>query len=61
MVQKQEMSSEGDVSYIDKTFLTWHTTPISLIKQYMHRLIMFHSNHCQFFLTTLPTTIQQKC
>ena len=60
MVQKQEMSSKDDVSYIDKTFLTQHTTPISLIKQNMHILILFHINHCWIILTTLPTMIQQK-
>ena len=46
-------------SSIDRTLLTWHATPISLIKQNMHILIMFNSNHCWFILTILPTTIQQ--
>ena len=59
MVQKQEMFSKDVMSYVDRTFLTQHTTPISLIKQSMHILIMFHSNHCWFILRTLPAVIQK--
>ena len=47
------------MSYVDRNFLTQYTTPISLIKQNMHILIMFHGNHCWFILTTLPTIIQK--
>ena len=59
MVQKQKMFSKDDVSYIDRTLLTWYTTPISLITQNMQILIMLSSNHCQFIITILLTTIQQ--
>ena len=59
MVQKQKMFSKEDMSYVDRTLLTWHTTPISSVNQNMHMLIMFNSNHCQFILTLLLTTIQQ--
>ena len=59
MVQKQKMFSMDDVSYSDRTLLTWHTTPISLMKQNMHILIMLIRNHCQFILTILLTITQQ--
>ena len=56
---KQKMFSMYDMSYVDRTLLTQHTTPISLMKQTMHILIMLHSNHCQFILTISPTSIHQ--
>ena len=59
MVQKQKMFSMYDMSYIDRTLLTQHTTAISLMKQNMHILIMLLSNHGPLILTILPTTTQQ--
>ena len=53
------MFSMFDVSYVDRTLLTRHTGPISLMKRNMHILIMFHSNHYQLILTSLPTTTHQ--
>ena len=52
--KKQEMFSKDVMSFVDRTSLTQHTTPISLIKQHMLILIMFHCNHCWFILTILP-------
>ena len=57
--KNRKLFSMYDVSYVDRTLLTWHTTPISLMKQNMHILIMLHSNHCKFILTTLSTTTHQ--
>ena len=59
MLQTQKMFSKDDVSYVDRILLMQHKTPISLIEQNMHILIMSNSNHCQYILTILPTTIQQ--
>ena len=56
---KTEMFSKDNMSYVDRTFLTWHTIPISLIKQSMYILKMSNSNYCQSILTILLTTIQQ--
>ena len=53
------MFSKDDMSYIDRTLLTLHTTPINLIKQNIHIFIICNNNHCQFILKILPTTIQQ--
>ena len=48
MVQKQKIFSKDEVSYVDRTLPTQHTTPISLIKQNIHILIMFNSNYHWF-------------
>ena len=53
------MFSLYDVPYVDRTLLTHHTTPISLMKQNMHILIMLYSNHYWFILTILLTITHQ--